>query len=145
MCYSFVIVFLFKQFMRHWLNVSVTFNVGSCLSSRYVFLSERCLFATFKRCVVFMITVVSPLSALVIIMPLFVLRLWSACLSCFVRFGVEMIVLLWDRSYFMLSKQQSRSLYDLVESARLVLYLFLKAFRFAWVLLLIFHCSIFFV
>ena len=70
-----------------------------------------------------MTAVVSPLSALVKVIPLFLLKLWLACTSYLLRLGVDLAILLWTMSYFMLSKQQWISLFDLVWRVYLFLYL----------------------
>ena len=92
-----------------------------------------------------MTTVVSPLSALVIITSRFVLRLWSARLSCVVRLGVGMIVLQWLNSYLMLSKQQARNLWDLLGSLYFLLCLSLSTSILARVMLLMLGASVLFV
>ena len=113
--------FLSQHFKRYWLNLLTVPSSGSRFSSRNVSRSARCLCASCIRWDVFMTMVVSPLSTLVMIMSLFVLRLWIVHLSCVMRFGVQLTTLLWVKSCLMPSKQQLKSYCDLMGSVYLVL------------------------
>ena len=77
-----------------------------------------------------MITVVSPLSAFVMMIFSFFFKAPSASLSALVRLGSGCTISAFDRSYLIASKLQSISLSDLLGRLNLFLYLysFVKAF-----------------